>query len=146
MLRATLPTFVLAALMIQSPKPFTRVASAMVSGFSEAAEMVLRDQAAVSNAWSTLANGVAGNPSPHVDFARTILVLIALGPRSTGGHGIHADSVVASGNDVVVHYTVTTPGRDCMTTQMMTSPVDVISIDRIKGDVRFKRRNVIGKC
>ena len=141
-----LATFALASLLMQPPRPFTRILSAATSGFSEPAEMVLRDRASLSGAWSTLANGVAGNPPPNVNFARTMLVLLALGPRGTGGHSIHVDSVQASGNDLVVHYTVTSPGRDCVSVQMLTSPVAVISIERNSGDVHFKRRSMVGTC
>ena len=127
-------------------QPFTRILGANTSGFTEAVEAVLRDQAALQSAWRTLHDGVPGNPPPALDLASTMVVVLALGPRNTAGYGIRADSVTSSAENLTVHYTVTSPGPGCMNAQMMTSPVDVISIARASGQVRFIRETVIKQC
>lgn len=116
------------------------------SGYTEPAELVLRDAGGAVDAWNTMYSGVAGNPPPAVDFARDMIVVVALGQRSTGGFTIRVDSVSTSGGGATVHYTVTTPGPSCMTTQMMTSPVDVVRVPRVEGDVRFDRRVIVQDC
>jgi hypothetical protein len=124
----------------------TRLHSAVTSGFTEPAELVLRDRAALESAWRTLHDGIAGNPVPTVDLSTRMVVLVALGPRNTGGHAIHVDSVTADGSRATVHYTATSPGPACMTAQMLTSPVDAVSAPRADGPVRFERRNVVQQC
>ena len=146
MARNIFVAFALTACVMQSSIPFARVKSALTSGYTEPAELVVRDQKSLNDAWSTLSNGVAGNPAPTINLTRTSIVIVALGTRNTGGYDIKTDAVETEGNNVIVHYTVTTPGPDCMTSQMQTSPVDVISFDRAKGDVRFKQHTVVGKC
>ena len=146
MARNTFIAFALATCVMQSSKPFTRVKSAMTSGFTEPTELVVRDQQSLVDAWSTLSNGIAGNPAPTIDLTRKTVVILALGTRNSGGYAIKSDSVAAEGGNATVFYTVTTPGPDCMTSQIQTSPVDIISFDRVRGDVRFKQHNVVGKC
>jgi hypothetical protein len=127
-------------------QPLTRLLSVATSGFTEPAELVLRDRAALESAWRTLHDGLPGNPAPPLDLATRIAVLVALGPRNTGGYTVRVDSVTTDGSRATVHYTVTSPGPSCMTTQALTSPVDVVSVARIDGAVRFDRRDVVQQC
>jgi hypothetical protein len=41
---------------------------------------------------------------------------------------------------------VTSPGPSCMTTQMLTSPVDVVVVRRIEGQAQFEARTVVQNC
>jgi len=108
--------------------------------------MVLRTDAGLAGAWRTLHNGVPGNPPPAVDLTRKMVVLLALGPRNTGGFDIRVDSISAEGAGAVVRYTVTSPGPTCMNTQALTSPVDVVSVPRVDGQIRFDARRVVQPC
>jgi hypothetical protein len=116
------------------------------SGFDEPAEQVIRDRAALESAWARVFSQVVGDPAPAVDFTREMVILVALGGRSTGGHAVHVDAVTRSGDGAVVRYTATSPEPGCMTTQSLTSPVDVVRAPRISGAVRFQRREVVQPC
>jgi hypothetical protein len=74
-----------------SSEPFTRLLSATTSGFSEPAELPLRDQTALAAAWRTIHNGVPGNEPPAVNFAQKMVIVLALGQRNTGGYAIRFD-------------------------------------------------------
>lgn len=124
----------------------TRLLSATVSGFTEPAEWVLRDADRFGEAWRTVHQGVPGASAPTVDFGDRMVVLLALGERSTGGFSVRFDELVRKGSGAVVRYTVTTPGPGCMTTQMLTAPVDVVSVPSVDGEVRFDRRTVVQDC
>ena len=132
--------------VISSSEPFTRLTSAITSGFTEPAELVVRDPAALATAWRTLHNGVPGNPAPTVDFAQKMVVLVALGQRNTGGYAIRFDSMTVEGGIPVMRYTVTSPGASCMTTQMVTSPVDVVVVRRVDGQAQFAAVKVVQDC
>jgi hypothetical protein len=125
---------------------FTRMLTQRTSGFDEPAELVIRDRAALEAAWARVFNQVQGNPAPAVDFTRESVLLVALGNRSTGGHDVHVEAVSRSGDGAVVRYSATSPGPGCVTTQGVTSPVDVVRVPRIAGTVRFERRNVVQHC
>ena len=125
---------------------FTRLFSQSTSGYPEPAEEVIRDRRALEAVWRALHSGNQGAELPAVDFARSTLVLIAVGERSTGGHAIRVDRVTRKGDAAIVHYTVTRPGPGCMTTQVMTAPAELISIPRIGGEVRFQPTSVVEPC
>lgn len=127
-------------------QPFTRLLSATTSGFTEPAETVVREASTLASAWRTLHDGVPGNPPPSVDLVTRTVVVLALGPRNTGGYAVRTDSVTAEGTGATVHYTVTSPGPDCMTAQMLSSPVEIISFARADGQIRFVRRNATNPC
>lgn len=125
---------------------FTRILTQRNSGFDEPAELVIRDQAALESAWARVFNQVQGNPPPAVDFGKETVILVALGGRSSGGHSVHVDAVTRSGDGAVVRYTATRPGEGCMTTQSLTSPVEVVRAPRIAGTVRFQRNEAVQPC
>jgi hypothetical protein len=130
----------------QVPSSFTRILTQHNSGFDEPAELVIRDRAALEAAWARVFNQVQGNPPPAVDFAKETVILVALGTRSTGGHSVHVDAVTRTVGGAVVRYTATRPGDGCMSTQSLTSPVDVVRMPHIEGTVRFERREVVQPC
>jgi hypothetical protein len=116
------------------------------SAYRQDAELVVRDAAAWAQAWRALHGGVPGEDPPAVDFARHMVVVVATGERSTGGHGVRVDAVAAERSGAVVRYTVTEPGPGCMTTQSITAPVDVVRAPHATGTIRFERRTVQQDC
>jgi hypothetical protein len=75
-----------------------------------------------------------------------MVVLLALGERSSGGHAIRFDGIDTSAGGATVRYTATRPGRECMTTQEITAPVEVVRVPRVEGAVRFERKDVVQDC
>jgi hypothetical protein len=124
---------------------YTRLLQTQNSGYTEPAERVLRDQAAYAQAWLTIHEGLAEDP-PAVDFRREMVVLLALGERPTGGFTTQLEEFVREGDDARVRYSIAAPGRECMTTQAMTAPVDLVRVPRVEGAVGFERRQVVRPC
>jgi hypothetical protein len=108
---------------------------------------VLRDRAAWEAAWRELQAGLAAGPAPAVDFGREMVVVVAAGQKSSGGHAVRVDGT-SQGADggLVVHVTATSPGEGCMSTMALTSPVDVVRVPRAPGAVRSVTRNVAEPC
>lgn len=133
---------------VQQPSQQTskHLLTATTSGFTEGEELVIRNDSELATAWKTVHAGIPGNPAPSVDLSHNMVVLLALGQRRTGGYTVRFDSITREGTGAVVHYTVTSPGPGCMTTQMITSPVDVVSVPSVAGAVRFERSEVTDRC
>ena len=131
---------------VTSQPALARLVALPTSGFTEPTELVLRDAVALERAWGTLYGGLPGNPPPTVDFTRDMVVLVALGERSTGGHTVRVESVTSAPGGATVRYTATRPGANCMTTQEITSPVEAVQATRVSGEVRFERRDVVQEC
>ena len=125
----------------------TPLYSSTNSGFSGPAELVIRDRSALDRAMQEATHDVVADPTAlEVDFGTDMVVLVAIGTRSSGGYGVRVEEVVRSDGGAVVHYTVTRPGTGCMTTQALTSPVEVVRVERIEGSVTFERRDVAQDC
>ncbi|MGI8546923.1 MAG: protease complex subunit PrcB family protein [Gemmatimonadaceae bacterium] len=135
-----------AANVTSAQQPYTRIMSAPTSGFTESENLVLKTDAGLASAWKTVHAGIPGNPAPAIDMAHNMVVLIALGQRSTGGYTVRFDSLTTEAAGAVVRYTVTSPGPGCMNTQMITSPIDVVSVPRIDGTVRFEKTDAVNRC
>ena len=131
---------------VSQPPAQTRLAAVSTSGFTEPAELVLRDAAALAEAWRTLHAGAPADPPPTVDFARRMVLLLAIGERPGGGHDVRFDEIVATDDGATVRYTVTSPGASCMTTMAITSPAEAVQVARVAGAVRFERREVVRAC
>jgi hypothetical protein len=94
------------------------------SGIKGPRQLVIRDPATWSQFWSELGAGVR----PQVDFGRDLVIAVASGERSSGGHDIEVQKVTRSGGELRIEVLRTAPGKDCMTTQALTQPVDVVMV------------------
>ncbi|MGV3708599.1 MAG: protease complex subunit PrcB family protein [Gemmatimonas sp.] len=145
-MRTPVLTLAFAATMTIIARPFKVEYESSTSSYAFGAQAVIADQQSLDTQWRTLTGGLAGIPAPTVDFAKTSLVLLALGDRNTGGYSVKTDSVSEQAGNVTVHFTVTSPGSDCMSAQMLTAPVQVISFDKPRGTIQFKRIDKTEKC
>lgn len=100
--------------------------------------LVVRDQAAWVAAWGSLwPNGVPIPAPPTVDFSKDMIVLAALGARSTGGYSIFVDSARATASGLILFIGTSSPGQHCVTTQAFTQPVDIARLPRTDAAVQF---------
>ena len=129
-----------------SSLPFIRLHNSFNSGFTKPSEFVIQDGDEFARRWRGVVQGTPDAAKPEIDFEKTTVVFVTMGARNTGGYTIHVDSVTAESNNATVYYTTTSPGSRCMSMQMLSSPIEVISLDRIAGTVKFKKRTMKGPC
>jgi hypothetical protein len=101
-----------------------RIGRWISSGIKGARQLVIRDAATWSQFWSELGAGVR----PQVDFGRDLVIAVASGERSSGGHDIEVQRVTRSGGELRIEVLRTSPGESCMNTAALTQPVDVILV------------------
>jgi hypothetical protein len=130
-------SLVLATVFLEAfmPMPMTTIARGGVSGVMQPRQVVVR----AADDWDTLWRQHAGAdaPVPAVDFDREMVVGVFLGARNTGGYAVEITGVEEAAGKVVVHYTETTPGRDMMLAQVITSPFHLVKVPRSDGEVSF---------
>ncbi len=69
----------------------------------------------------------ANAPEPKVDFTTHAIVAVFAGQKSTGGYSISVTKVEdGKMRDVVV--ALTKPGPDCMVTQAVTTPYQIVAV------------------
>ena len=121
-----------------------RIGQWSTSGITAPARIVIRDDSAYAKFWAGL-----GDPGsrPSVDFTRDLVIAVAAGQQSTGGHSIAVERVTRVGPGLAVEVTETVPPQGCMTTQAITEPVDVVVVAAADAKTwSFSDRKVAGGC
>jgi hypothetical protein len=101
-----------------------RIGRWISSGVRGARRLVIRDPDTWSQFWGELGAGVR----PKVDFGRDLVIAVASGERSSGGHDIVVQKVARSGGELRIEVLETSPGKDCIATAALTQPVDVVMV------------------
>jgi len=101
-----------------------RIGRWISSGIRGSRRLVIRDPDTWSRFWSELGAGVR----PQVDLGRNLVIAVASGERSSGGHDIAVQKVSRSGGDLRIEVLETSPGPGCMTTSALSQPVDVVMV------------------
>jgi hypothetical protein len=124
----------------------TAVLLASAQGLGDPTRAVIRDSTAWAVFWNQAHALVEPTPPiPPVNFADSMLLVAALGTRSSGGHTVTVDSV-ARGATLRAFVTTVTPGPDCMATLAITWPVQVVRVPRFEGSVEFVEAEQVRPC
>jgi hypothetical protein len=118
------------------------------SGLDQPGRIVVRDQSSWQTLWAQIYSRHSPVPPvPAIDFSQEMLVVVALGSRSSGGYSILVDGANEARNDgLFVTVRSTSPGRSCGTTAALTQPVDIARVPRREGDVSFIERSEVHEC
>ena len=127
--------------------PFTDVAAAQASGFTDRARLVIEDPDALADFWATY-QGPRSQTSdpPAVDFETSTVIAAAMGERGTGGYSVTIDEVREHDGTLYVRVTELSPGPTCMTTQALTQPVSAVRVDVKAGRVEFVETADTSSC
>ncbi|HET7462474.1 MAG TPA: protease complex subunit PrcB family protein [Longimicrobium sp.] len=117
------------------------------SGVETAMRETLRDATAWRALWTRLTSRAGPPvPPPEVDFAREMVLVAALGQRSSGGYAIRIESVRQAGGEMVATVVQTSPGPRCGVTGALTAPADVVIVPRSDAAVRWTVRETVTDC
>lgn len=86
-----------------------------------------------------------GDP-PAVDFERDGVIAVFMGERATGGHVIRVDRVARRGEEMRVDVVLQTPGPECMATQALTQPYQMVLVPQSAPKASFAARTVVIPC
>ena len=120
-----------------------RIGQWSTSGITTPARLVIRDDSSYARFWASLSAG----ERPSVDFTKDVVIAVADGQQTTGGHSIAVERVTRSGQGLAVEVLETSPGPGCAVTQALTQPVDVVVV--AAPDVRtwsFSDRGQVQGC
>jgi len=92
------------------------------SGQGNDAGLVLADAYLLSNERQLAATGAVSLQGLGIDYEHNALVVVALGEKQTGGHGVTIDSVQLEGGTLVVNVYTQAPAAGDSTTQQFTYP------------------------
>ena len=84
--------------------------------------------------------------TPEVDFERDGVIAVYMGEQPTGGHRIHVERVARQDDELQVEVVFQFPGPDCMTTQALTQPYQMVLVPRAAPRASFSTRSIIVPC
>ncbi len=115
-------------------------------GLAERGEQVVRDPAAWSALWRRMTAGQSPSSIPTVDFGGEMVLVAAMGLRSSGGYAVTIDRVESTAAGLTAYVTHQSPGPRCGAITAVTQPVDVARIPRSDRPVRWNVREVVRDC
>lgn len=117
------------------------------SALEDSARFVVR----TADEWTVLWNRIVANhgptpPVPAIDFEKEMLLVAAMGTRNTGGYSIQIEAVDKDSSAITASVRSRSPGNNCITTQALTAPVDIVRIPRSDLPVQFVEEHIVTNC
>lgn len=108
------------------------------SGAATTERRVVRDADAFASLWTMLQSGQSpAIPTPAVDFGEEMVLFVAQGVRSSGGHEVDIRHVTLLRDTLWVLVRERTPGPTCLVFAALTQPTDARVVPRTTAPVRF---------
>ena len=151
-MRLLLTLFALAGTIATAQGPVDNVAFWQLhvseyNAIQKAEELVIRDDLEFSAFWRRLwGNSDRAPKVPYVDFKKEAVIVIAMGQRSSGGHGIRGILIQRTEGTLSVVYIAFSPGPGCVTTQAGTSPVVLLRFELPAPKPRFVAQHSLTYC
>lgn len=118
--------------------PFTVVATGYYSGIASERFEVIKDHSIFTGLWLDHAKGFSPAPAqPDIDFSRDMVIATFLGERATGGYHIAISGVEEQEESLVVSVKATLPGVNCVVTQALSQPYQIVTVPRSGKIVAF---------
>ncbi|TFW27313.1 protease complex subunit PrcB family protein [Massilia horti] len=113
---------------------FTNIDQTAHSGVTEPRAEVIKDIDSWTKLWAEHAGADA--PVPMVNFSKQMVLGIFLGTQPNGCYSISIEHLYKSGNALSVIPYITMPGPDKVCTMLITTPAQLIALDRSDGEVK----------
>jgi hypothetical protein len=96
------------------------------SPYHEHARLLIHDEDEWEQRWSQIVGD--DTPSPAVDFSRDMVLVVAMGVRSTSGYSITVEGVFENAEGLYVQVLETSPGPNCGVLDAISAPVIAVAI------------------
>lgn len=118
------------------------------SGLVTSERLVVRDAAAWQTLWNRIHSGRTPTPPlPAVDFSRDMVVVVAMGQKSSGGYNILLERATEeAGDGIAIAVLSSSPGANCVVTMAVTAPVDIATLPLHPGPFLFSERSERRSC
>lgn len=114
--------------------------SGVASNVRAESTFILNNEADFQSYWSKQLGMPASGAPRDVKWGEEMLVAVHLGQRSTGGYTVFVQKVErTTANTITITYTERKPAAGSFNAQVITSPYEVIRMDRAGGAIRFEK-------
>ncbi len=126
---------------------FIVISSGAHSGYSEESYLVIKDGDDFKKLWNKVNSTIIPQPSvPEIDFSKYMVVAVFMGTCPTGGYSISIRSIRESEENIYVEVEKIKPGKDCILTQVLTQPFQIVKIKRSDKKVIFVKNTTVKNC
>jgi hypothetical protein len=121
--------------------PIRQVGQWQYARIEDVQREVIRDPVAWTRFWNQLG---ADGAQPVIDFRRELLIAVSQGRQPHGGIEVAVERVVRSGGALTIGVVERSPGPDCMTTEVITHPAQVVAVpaDGVKSWTFVERKEI----
>ncbi len=119
------------------------------SGVGEAKNLVITTEAEWLRVFSEIAPHVfVGDYMPAIDFTKESVVAVFAGQKPNGGYGFGAylSGLRQPGKSLTVHISENSPGPNCVTEQVLTTPYVLIKIPKTDQKIVFETTRSVVDC
>jgi hypothetical protein len=119
------------------------------SGIGDSLRTVIGDEQHWREVWARIHRDERPIPPvPAIDWSRELVIVAALGRRSSGGFAIRIDSAYQRADTLEIVVRTEMPGRNCMLTAAFSQPVDLARLPRPAAalPVRFRESTHAEPC
>lgn len=132
---------------VTSPTEFETLEQEYYSAIEKPFEKVIKDKSSWDIFWSELhGNQSETLPTLQVDFTEKMVIGVGLGTRNTGGYEVQIQDVTVDNEKILVDYVEIQPGDDCLTTQALTQPYQLVVVDKSDLPVEFNSQTETRNC
>jgi hypothetical protein len=129
------------------PLPMQRVFTEQYTGINQPSRLVIRNPQQWQSIWSELRRDRYPTMAPPaVDFSRSMVILVGMGLRGTGGYAICIEGVYRGGGRLFVVVRQVSPESGAVTTPALTAPVDAVQVPQSDEPVTFVERQETQNC
>lgn len=114
------------------------VINTQFSGITEPGRSVIRDGEEWAAFWDEVMSTVLPKPPvPEVDFGTSMVVVAAMGMRSSAGHSIVIEDVYEAESGYYVAVLEMSPEEGCLAATVITAPISAAVVPRTDANVIF---------
>lgn len=123
----------------------------LVSGDSQgqmsASQSVIRDSATWNKIWNDMHSHISPRPPLlEVNFSKDMVIYIQMGVQTSGGHSTKIQNIALGADQIIVLYSETSPGPNCMVAQALSNPYHIVRLERSDKPVSFELSNRVKDC
>ena len=116
-------------------------------GFMDSTYQVITNKNQMKKAWEqAYSNFLNKKDPPEIDFSSKTIILVSFGMKTSGGYKIYVDSVLDNPKDVIINTVHVTPGDNCVVTEAITFPYQMIEINSTDKKIVFNKISEVIDC
>jgi hypothetical protein len=126
---------------------FTLIANGSNSGYVKKERIIIKNRADFQKMWENLYINFSEKPQlPDVNFSNQMILGVFFGEYTSGGGSIAVKSVDMYDDAVIVNIEEVTPGPNCVTTDVMTQPYQIVRIPKVISPLKFVTIHTVRNC